>query len=115
LEFKTKLEALVPADSLFVLLGDMNATLDEPPLQVFEGALWDVFRDQTDPYSYVYDGQSMLLDHILVSPGSTARKHGIWHINADESSARDYRNSIHYHADPFRSSDHDPVWLDLEF
>ena len=74
-------------------------------------------------YSYVFDGQSGYLDHALASPSLVAQVTGVteWHINADEPTVLDYnvefksaaQVAAYYEADPFRSSDHDPVLVGL--
>jgi predicted extracellular nuclease len=74
-------------------------------------------------YSYVYEGQYGYLDHALASTSLAPQVTNvtIWHINADEPNALDYNMekktnaqiSSWYNADPYRSSDHDPVIIGL--
>jgi hypothetical protein len=77
-----------------------------------------------EAYSYVFQGQSGTLDYALASASFARQVTGVseWHINADEPVALDYNEewigtllknsnqlSSLYRADPFRSSDHDPL------
>lgn len=111
-----------------VVTGDLNAYSKEDPLLVFENANYDniVNSINNNPqYSYVYSHLSGSLDHILVTDSLTqnAVQGGRWHINADYSRRLDYNLEYKsdeqaqrlYQIDPYRSSDHDPVWLDLQF
>ena len=71
----------------------------------------------------MFAGQSGYLDHALASTVLTPRVTGVreWHINADEPVALDYNvefktaNQVttFYAPDAYRSSDHDPVVVDL--
>ena len=71
-------------------------------------------------YSYVYRGQSGSLDHALATPALAKNVTGVaaWHINADEPHFLDYNQEYNpqalYQADPFRSSDHDPVLIGIK-
>ena len=78
----------------------------------------------TGAYTYVYFGQAGYLDHALANASMAGQVVGasIWRINADEPSVLDYSTNYKsagqvislYAADEYRSSDHDPVIVDLE-
>ncbi|HNP36266.1 MAG TPA: ExeM/NucH family extracellular endonuclease [Woeseiaceae bacterium] len=107
-----------------LLLGDFNAYLNEDPLQIFNrgGYVNLLETGSAIPYSFVYDGQSGVLDHALASPALAKQVAQVleWHINADESPVHDY--NLEHGRDPglfdgntpYRASDHDPVIVDLE-
>jgi len=109
-------------DPDFLIVGDFNAYTREEPIAAFvAGGYTNVLATLTHNggYSYVFDGQSGALDHALSSASFVGQVVGAceWHINADEPSVLDY-NQEHspatlYNPGPFRSSDHDPVVLDL--
>jgi len=108
-----------------LLLGDLNSYAREDPVAVLGDAgytgLTDLFVAGADRYSFVFDGQSGELDHALASPDLLAdvTGAGIWHINADEPLILDYNTEFNppglYAPDAFRSSDHDPVIVGLDF
>jgi predicted extracellular nuclease len=97
-----------------VLMGDFNAYTEEDPIQVLEdagyldlGTLFDEGR-----YSYVFDDMSGSLDHALATTELTAKVTDVthWNINSVESFAYQYTGDpALYAADPYRSSDHDPL------
>ena len=74
-------------------------------------------------YSYVFDGQSGTLDYALASSDLTTRTRGVieWHANADEPRVLDYNEEFKspgqlvslYSPDAYRSSDHDPLVVEL--
>jgi predicted extracellular nuclease len=69
-------------------------------------------------YSYVFEGKAAQLDHALAGPTLAARLRGayLWHINADEPALLGYELSHPtraYAPDARRSSDHDPIVVDL--
>ncbi|MGO4255623.1 endonuclease/exonuclease/phosphatase family protein [Marmoricola sp. RAF53] len=81
-----------------IVLGDLNDYQFSPVLQTLTGNgtllrnLWDTLpADQR--YSYVFDGNSQVLDHTLVSPAIRYFQYGVVHINAEFSD---------------QASDHDP-------
>lgn len=106
-----------------LLIGDLNAYGAEDPIRtLLDAGLVDLLARELPPerrYSYVFRGESGYLDHALASPALAADVAAVrpWPINADEprflgydgpeSAARLFR------PDPFRSSDHDPVVVDL--
>ncbi|WP_026314215.1 ExeM/NucH family extracellular endonuclease [Actinomadura flavalba] len=107
-----------------LVLGDLNAYAAEDPVKILKAA---GFVSQTeryvrpaDRYSYVFDGQSGELDHVLAGGGLTRKVSGatIWHINADEPLILDYNTEYNppglYRPDAYRSSDHDPVLVGLD-
>ena len=106
-----------------ILLGDFNAYAQEDPLQVFAQAGYHNRIEHFEPqgYSYVYDAQAGSLDHIFVSDALHGRvlQQQHWLINADEPTALGYDNYAQqpdwYAPSAYRSSDHDPVIIDLQF
>ena len=56
-------------------------------------------------YSFVFDGNAQVLDHIIVSPGALASVSGIAFARGDADSPETARNA----ADAARLSDHDPL------
>ena len=106
-----------------LIIGDLNAYEREDPLVELERAGFRLLGRAQDgaDYSYVFDGQRGALDHALASADLTDRVVAAfdWHINADEPSELDYnldrgREASWFDATtPFRSSDHDPVIIDL--
>ncbi|THJ65069.1 ExeM/NucH family extracellular endonuclease [Arthrobacter echini] len=98
------------------LTGDFNSYTQEDPMRVLYEAGYVNQGEKDDSYSYVFSGLSGSLDHVLASPAADATVTGvdIWNINSAESVALEYsryNNNVtdYYAADPYRSSDHDPV------
>ncbi len=107
-----------------VLLGDLNAYAQEDAPRLLRERGWrDAFEvaGVRDPYSYVFAGHAGRLDHALVSPALARFVSGavVWHVNADESEAFDYRiprrRPEWYTPEAWRSSDHDPLLIGLDF
>jgi len=106
-------------DADVLLMGDFNAYTQEDPIEVLRekgftdlGELFDRGR-----YSYVFDGTSGSLDHALASAPMRRKVTGVthWNINSVESFAYQYSGDpALYAADPYRSSDHDPLVLGLD-
>ncbi|MGW0809464.1 ExeM/NucH family extracellular endonuclease [Nonomuraea sp. NPDC002799] len=106
------------------VLGDINAYGEEDPIHAFEdaglGSLSKKHIKRDDRYSYVFDGLSGELDHVLADKGARKLVTGatIWHVNADEGRFMDYNTEFNppylYAPDPFRSSDHDPLLVGLK-
>jgi hypothetical protein len=109
-----------------LIMGDLNAYRMELPLQQLEQDGWKHLAKASEIHtSYVFKGRSGSLDHALASPALHQQlKHfAHWHINADEPEVLDY-NMEHksktqvdawYQPTPFRSSDHDPLFMDFKF
>ncbi|MEV4997340.1 endonuclease/exonuclease/phosphatase family protein [Streptomyces niveus] len=80
-----------------VVLGDLNDYQFSKPLTTLTrgGILTDLMDKlpKSERYSYVYDGNSQTLDHILVSPGVKKPEYDVVHINAEFAD---------------QASDHDP-------
>ena len=110
-----------------LVIGDLNAYRQEDPVYTLEQAGWVHLAPtgETGHYSYVYKGRTGSLDHALASKSMakqlTQFQH--WNINADEPAVLDYNTEFKskaqqqslYAADPYRSSDHDPVLIDFKF
>jgi predicted extracellular nuclease/2',3'-cyclic-nucleotide 2'-phosphodiesterase (5'-nucleotidase family) len=115
------------ADEDKIILGDLNAYDMEDPMDVLADA---GYTDQgAGGYSYVFDGQTGSLDHILTNASASAQVTGVakWHINADEADALDYQLNFNgdlstNERDPAifdaeiiaRVSDHDPIVIGLD-
>lgn len=104
------------------LVGDFNSYTHEDPLRLLYDAGYTDAASALAPgeYSYSFDGLSGSLDHVLLNGPALARATGadIWEINAEESIALEYsrynyHGTLFYAADPYRSSDHDPVVVGL--
>lgn len=98
-----------------LMLGDFNAyAMEDPPRWLREAGWRDAFAEAgiAQPYSYVYDGQAGRLDHAFLNAAMAARLQGAaeWHINADEP---DQPHPADAAPTPWRSSDHDPLVVDL--
>jgi predicted extracellular nuclease/phosphodiesterase/alkaline phosphatase D-like protein len=119
-------------DADWVVLGDLNAYAKEDPIQVFEAAGYrNVLSSFTadPPSSYAFFtpvDMSGALDHMLISPSLVPQATASldWAINAAEGAFRDYNLDTNSNgnaaardfsaADPYRTSDHDPLLLDLD-
>ena len=111
-----------------IVMGDLNAYAKEDPILALEEAGYSNlvnFFDGDSAYSYSFGGEVGYIDHALSSPSLTEYvvDATIWHINADEPRVFDYnvnyktetQLSNYYGADAYRSSDHDPVVVVLNF
>ncbi len=122
-------------DPDFLLVGDFNAYAQEDPLQVLAAAGFGNLEIQfngNDPaiYSFTIFGLAGALDHALANPGAAAQVSNAqtWHINADEYVGFDYNEedlpgsggvnlpkpADFFNVDPYRTSDHDPLLIDLD-
>jgi 5'-nucleotidase len=116
LDFTTAIAADPAKGSDIVLLGDFNSYHEEDPSQVLTGAGFvDLVPDQTDEYTYTFDGELGSLDHAYVSPSLAPFVTGtdVWTINSPEWSDRGYEFGAAEAGTPFRSSDHDPIKVGL--
>ncbi|HEX2312094.1 MAG TPA: ExeM/NucH family extracellular endonuclease [Thermomonospora sp.] len=106
-----------------LVIGDLNAYGHEDPIRALAAAGLTSQTERFVPahrrYSYVFDGQSGELDHVLAARSLARRVTGaaIWHINSDEPNILDYNTEYNppglYKPDAYRSSDHDPVIIGL--
>jgi predicted extracellular nuclease len=117
--------AVAEGHERLLLTGDLNAYGAEDPVRTLVHAgLVDLIARELPPerrYSYVFRGESGYLDHALASPELAAAVAEVrpWPINADEPTFLGYDGpdnaAPHFRPDPFRSSDHDPIAVDLEW
>lgn len=111
------------ADSDKIIIGDLNSYAKEDPIAALEAAGYN----NTIPaaqHSYVFKGEAGTLDYAMMSNSlkDQALATNVWSINADEPRALDYNTEYKsdeqvvsfYAADAYRSSDHDPVVVDLK-
>lgn len=121
----------------FLVLGDMNSYAKEDPMQKLEQAQYKLLLNDgkvgqgSTAYTYVFGVSSDLggnggagnLDHAIADPDlySKVSRTFAWPINADEPTALGYDEEFKtdeqklafYAADAYRSSDHDPVIVDM--
>ena len=109
-----------------LILGDMNAYALEAPIRRIQAAgftdLLATFVPAQERYTYVFEpGWAGYIDHALADEKLLGNVCGaaVWHINADEPVFMSWSGARfgpdHYAPDPFRSSDHDPVLVGLDF
>jgi uncharacterized repeat protein (TIGR01451 family) len=109
-------------DPDFLIIGDLNSYAQEDPIEVARNNGYTDLLDQyvgAGAYSYIFDGASGYLDYGLANGSMASQVTGAstWQINADEPSVIDYNTDYKtqdlYTDSPYRSSDHDPVIVDL--
>jgi len=119
------LDPTTSADPDYLVIGDLNAYVAEDPLTILKSAGFTNLVEMasgTNAYSFNFDGQAGAVDHALASPSLVPQVASTieWHINADEPALLDYnldagRDPALFDATtPYRSSDHDPVIIDLD-
>ncbi|SOY61387.1 ExeM/NucH family extracellular endonuclease [Cupriavidus taiwanensis] len=113
------------ADAGVLVIGDLNSYAMEDPLRLLARRGYaDMVARFAGPqaYSYVYEAQAGYLDHVLADAAAAAHVVAVhaWHINADEPAAFSYvpvpranGTPALYAPGPYRSSDHDPLVVDL--
>jgi predicted extracellular nuclease len=107
-----------PAGTRYVVsVGDYNANYEEDPMDILRAAGF-VLGSPATSVSYLFNGLSGSLDHAVLSPelvGHAAVEK--WHINAAEPEFLEYdvAGAATDITSPFRSSDHDPVLIGLNF
>ncbi|MGX5913984.1 ExeM/NucH family extracellular endonuclease [Aliidiomarina sp. Khilg15.8] len=109
-----------------LLSGDFNAYAQEDPIRALENAGYVNLAGKYAPdgYSYVFRGEKGSLDHVLAhsSLSPAIMNMAYWHINADEPVAFEYpldgkseaQQRDWYAPSPYRSSDHDPIVVDID-
>jgi predicted extracellular nuclease len=103
--------------SRIISIGDYNANYEEDPIDILRAAGLVVVTPPTSA-SYVFKGLTGSLDHCVVSSNLVGfidvRK---WNINSAEPSSLQYdvAGAATDIRSPFRSSDHDPVMIGLNF
>jgi uncharacterized repeat protein (TIGR01451 family) len=107
-----------------MIIGDLNAYGEEDPiLALTAGGMVNELAGRVpaaERYSYIFDGQSGYLDQALATASLDDQLSGatIWHINADEPEVINYtlvnKPQDLYTPTPYRSSDHDPVFVGLD-
>jgi predicted extracellular nuclease len=106
-----------------LVVGDLNAYLDEDPVLTLESELVNLERRYVkDPYSYSYFNRADApyigrgsLDHALSTQSmkSQVRDADHWAINSDEPRVLDWYDPSTLAPGPYRSSDHDPLVIGL--
>lgn len=109
-----------------LLTGDFNAYAQEDPITLLTQLDYtDLAGEYAEGgYSYVFRGEAGSLDHTLAHSSllPAVRHFAYWAINADEPIALEYpvanktewQQSNWYSEAPYRSSDHDPIYVDFD-
>jgi len=108
-------QTLEQTDPDVLVLGDLNAYIEEDPLKTLRAAGLKHLNLRLKPeerYSFAYGGKFGSLDHALATPEFDPQITGFaeWHINADEPGFLDMQAN----GTPFRASDHDPFLVGLK-
>lgn len=96
-------------DALFIVMGDLNSFYQTLPIDTLQDVglnhVYEFFGDGELPYTYIFEGRTQTLDHILMSPELFAQVADVQalHINAG------YPLAAPDDASAQRSSDHDPL------
>ena len=114
-----------------LILGDLNAYAQEDPIRtILAGGFQNVLetggfledpRTRPIPYSFTFNGAVGSLDHALSSASLRPKiaRAFPWPINTDEPKVLDYNTEYnsgpYFAADPYRSSDHDPIVIDIDW
>lgn len=118
-------DPLGSGDPDVLIIGDLNAYLQEDPVQAIEAAGYDNlledFVGADDAFSFIFGGQQGALDHALATESLRGQITGVseWHINAQEPDLLSYNSRFtdagFYNGDDvFSSSDHDPLIIGLD-
>ena len=99
-----------------IVLGDLNDFYPSAPLDALaEGTTPPLVQPyawlpRSTRYTYIFDGASQVLDHILITPSMVQLLAGIdpLHVNADFA-----RPATLQLGDDSTTSDHDPLWMAL--
>jgi len=114
LEFLAELQEESGSDRVLIM-GDINSYGGEDPVvTLIEGGLQDLVAEKLSPdarYNYVFRGESGYLNTAIASTelAEDVSQLHFWHINADEPVFLQFQQD-----GPWRSSDHDPVIVDLK-
>jgi predicted extracellular nuclease len=105
-DFVASILAIDP-DARVIVMGDLNDFQFSEPINLLEGEiLQNLIESLPEPerYTYIYDGNSQALDHILISEGLSTQLLGldVLHLNSEFDSTS-------------RFSDHDPLIATFEF
>ena len=107
-----------PAGTRYVLsVGDYNANYEEDPMDILRAAGFTT-GSLAASASYLFSGLSGSLDHAVLSGNLTGHSAvEKWHINAAEPEFLEYdvAGAATDVNSPFRSSDHDPILIGLNF
>ncbi len=101
-------------DAYVAVMGDLNSYYDSPPLDALrDGGLKHVYEavEGARPYTYIFQGESETLDHILVTPSLFTHLVRVTPLHVDA----DYPPPTPGDESPLRVSDHDPLVAVFQF
>lgn len=98
-----------------LIIGDLNSYRQEDPIRKLKSRGWTEVVEAFNPsplFTFVYWGQSGTLDYAFASPALKDKVQAAWHWNINSP----YSPDLAYSAGDYRrSSDHDPVIVDIDF
>ncbi|PYE85979.1 ExeM/NucH family extracellular endonuclease [Pseudoroseicyclus aestuarii] len=113
------------ADADQIVLGDFNAYAMEDPIDAMKDRGYVNLEETYNPgdATYVFDGQLGTLDYAFASAAAAGNvtNAATWHINSSEPDVYDYNldfgrdPAIFDGETPWRTSDHDPMLVGLNF
>ncbi len=107
-------------DNDVLIMGDLNSYSEEDPVQIIEDAGYEnllyKFADNNEAvYSYNFKAVVGLLDHAYANASMTSQvlDSYVYHVNTDEPGVFEYWSDEYYEDNMYRSSDHDPVVVEM--
>ncbi|MDR2836077.1 MAG: ExeM/NucH family extracellular endonuclease [Bacteroidales bacterium] len=102
-----------------LIVGDLNSFAKEDPIEIFREAGYEnqLTKFHENEYSYCFGNAVEYLDYALANEQMEEKIAfaNVWHINADEAHFLDYQECNEEQDFLFRSSDHDPIIVYLNF
>ncbi|MEZ4646622.1 MAG: lamin tail domain-containing protein [Chloroflexota bacterium] len=101
-------------DALFVVMGDLNSFYETPPLTTLQASglhhVYEFLPDEERPYTYIFEGATQTLDHILLSPELFDAVTAVTALHIDAN----YPLPSTDDASAKHVSDHDPLIVSIE-
>lgn len=102
-------------DDDFLIIGDLNAYGQEDPIDTLRARGYESVLP-VESFTYVFGGQYGSLDYGMANANLREQVSGaaVWNINSIEPDMYEYDGLMSkFNADPYRSSDHDPIIVGL--
>ncbi|MCA9960526.1 MAG: endonuclease/exonuclease/phosphatase family protein, partial [Anaerolineales bacterium] len=101
-------------DALFVVMGDLNSFYETPPLTTLQASglhhVYEFLPDEERPYTYIFEGATQTLDHILLSPELFDAVTAVTALHIDANYPLPSTDDV----SAKHVSDHDPLIVSIE-